>query len=57
MNAEKQLLGQGRMLAQIERSRRLPIHQSVMSLVRMVEDWCGQTGAKDDLSLLALEMA
>ena len=56
MSPEMEQLGEGRMLASIEQSRRQPLEESVRSLVRLVEDWCSRTGPKDDVSLLAVEM-
>ncbi len=56
MNARMEQLGQGRMLASIDESRRRPLEESVGSLVRTVEQWCSSAGPNDDLSLLAVEM-
>jgi len=56
MNPEMEQLGEQRMLASIDQSRSKSLEESVISLVRKVEDWCGPTGPMDDVSLLAMEI-
>ena len=57
MNLEMKQLGEGRMLEVIEKSRVQSLEESVKSLLHTVEDWCSTAGPKDDVSLLALEIA
>lgn len=57
MSPEMEQLGDTRMLESIARSRGKSLEESVASLVCDVEEWCSPTGPKDDVSLLAMEMA
>ncbi|MHB8897255.1 MAG: PP2C family protein-serine/threonine phosphatase [Thermoguttaceae bacterium] len=56
MGPERQQLGEERMLAAVEVSRWQPLQDSVASLARTVEDWCGTDGPEDDVSLLVMEI-
>ncbi len=56
MNFDMEQFGEERMLASIDGLRCETLDASVASLVRTVEDWCGDTGPKDDVSLLAVEI-
>ena len=48
--------GDDGLLAALERTRGLPIRESVDGLVGEVTRWCGAAGPRDDVSVLALEI-
>jgi sigma-B regulation protein RsbU (phosphoserine phosphatase) len=48
--------GDAGLLAALERTRGLPIGESVDGLVGEVTRWCGPAGPRDDVSVLALEI-
>ena len=57
MNGERELFGQERLVALLDECRAAPLEQSLSSVVRSVADWRCRTCLKDDISILALEMA
>ena len=44
------------MLELITTSRGTAINDSVGALLQAVQKWCGRSGPKDDVSILALEL-
>jgi phosphoserine phosphatase RsbU/P len=57
MNEGRELFGQERLLELLDQSRSMPLDSSLSSLVRGIEGWGCRTCLKDDVSLVALEMA
>lgn len=45
------------LLREAQATRSLPLDEAIASIVRSVEQWCDAGGPKDDLSLVALELA
>jgi sigma-B regulation protein RsbU (phosphoserine phosphatase) len=54
-NANRELFGKERLLAALEQGRTLSPEEGLAALWREVEQWCGGTRFKDDISLLTLE--
>ena len=48
--------GEARFLEAIEASASAPLNESLALIEKQLEDWCGEAGFKDDVSLLALEI-
>jgi len=57
MNEEGELFGKERLLSLFDQCRTAPLESSLSSAVRGVEGWGCRTCLKDDVSILALEMA
>ena len=55
-NDEGELFGEERLVRNLAEARSLPLKQSLAHLTNAIVDWCGIAGAKDDVSLVALEM-
>ena len=51
------MFGEARFLDALRRGRTLPIAECLDAVRREVEDWCGPAGPRDDISLLAVEIA
>ena len=49
--------GEARLLDALRRGRAMPLDASLDALCREVEAWCGDAGPRDDISLLAVEIA
>jgi sigma-B regulation protein RsbU (phosphoserine phosphatase) len=47
--------GEGRLLKVIEQGRDTPLPDSLVLLLKAVQDWCGSVPPGDDISLLAVE--
>jgi sigma-B regulation protein RsbU (phosphoserine phosphatase) len=56
-SAAGQLFGTRCLLDALDRGRGVPLQQSLSGLVTTVEQWCGGTPPRDDVSVLAVEMA
>lgn len=54
MSPDLEQFGDDRMNDALLKHRLLPLDASVVSLMRDVEQWCGKTGPRDDVSILAL---
>jgi sigma-B regulation protein RsbU (phosphoserine phosphatase) len=57
MNREGELFGEERLVALLDECRAAPLESSLSSMLRSVEGWRCSTCLKDDISILALEMA
>jgi sigma-B regulation protein RsbU (phosphoserine phosphatase) len=56
LNADEEQFGEQRLLESIERSNSLELAESLNALKNQLVDWCGESGLRDDVSLLALEL-
>src|SRR5262249_54042429 len=56
-NADGEHFGARRLLGVLEQTRRAPLGEALDALLRAVEGWCGDTPPRDDLSVLAVELA
>jgi sigma-B regulation protein RsbU (phosphoserine phosphatase) len=56
-NAEGEHFGIRRLLSALEQTRRVPLAESLNTLVTEVERWHGDTPRNDDISILAVERA
>jgi len=56
-NKDQERFGPHRLLDRIEQGRSAPLPDSTGSLLRAVQDWCGEAPPHDDISLLAIERA
>ncbi len=57
MNADLDEYGDDRMLQVIDAGRNRSLDDAVGSLLTSVQKWCGRSGPRDDVSILALEIA
>jgi sigma-B regulation protein RsbU (phosphoserine phosphatase) len=55
--ADGKQFGTRRLLDFLDADRGVPLRQSVSGLVTAVEQWCGATSPRDDISVLAVEIA
>lgn len=56
MDADLNEFGEERMLGEMKRHRERPLDEAVGELLKAILNWCGRTGPKDDVSILALEV-
>ncbi len=56
MDGELEQYGDDRMLELIKAGRGKPLNEAVGALLASVQKWCGRSGPKDDVSILALEI-
>jgi serine phosphatase RsbU (regulator of sigma subunit) len=56
MDGDLNEFGADRMLELLSTTRRAGIDDSVGALLQAVQKWCGRSGPKDDVSILALEI-
>ncbi len=56
MDGELNEFGNERMVELLTASRGMAINESVGALLQAVQTWCGRSGPKDDVSILAWEM-
>ena len=56
-NAQGQEFGIEGLLREVHATRALPLDRAVASVLHSVEQWCGTSGPRDDLSLVAFELA
>ena len=56
MDGELNEFGNARMVELLTASRGVAINESVGALLQAVQTWCGRSGPKDDVSILAWEM-
>jgi sigma-B regulation protein RsbU (phosphoserine phosphatase) len=54
-NAKGEPFRTARLLASLDRTRGLPLSESIGGLLRDVESWCAPTPPRDDISVLAVE--
>ncbi len=57
MNTSRQEFGSARLITALDQSRAMPIQESLSSLLRRVEEWCGAARPEDDISILGFEIA
>ncbi len=57
MNPDRKQFGNDRLIETLVDARAFPLQESVMHLVSKVERWCGKTGPKDDVTIVAMEIA
>ncbi len=57
MDAQLEQYGDERMLEVVGIGHSKPLPESVSDLLQSVQRWCGRSGPKDDVSILALEIA
>jgi sigma-B regulation protein RsbU (phosphoserine phosphatase) len=57
MDPEGQLYGTERLLHELQQTRSLPLAESLAALRKHVEAWAGSVRLRDDISVLALEIA
>ena len=57
MNAQADLFSTKRMLTIIADGKSVALDQSVSLLLESVRDWCSDTGLKDDVSIIGMEMS
>jgi len=57
MNDNGDLFGPEGFLRSLERGRTLPLSEGLMQLQVELKEWCGETGARDDVTVLAVEIA
>ncbi len=56
MGPAGELFGDARLLEAVGRGRSVPLQESVAVLVGEIERWCGAASARDDISILAVEV-
>ena len=56
MNADRAQLGVERLQKIIEENRELALQESIDRILRQVEAWSGDSAARDDISILAVEL-
>lgn len=57
MNSSDAQFGTERLLGTLDQTRELPLKESISALIRRAEEWCGAVPLKDDVSVLAVEIA
>jgi serine phosphatase RsbU (regulator of sigma subunit) len=57
MDHDLKQFGDERMIDVISAAKADPVDQGVASLFEAVEQWCVKNGPKDDVSILAMQMA
>jgi sigma-B regulation protein RsbU (phosphoserine phosphatase) len=57
MDHELSEFGDQRMIDVVSAAKPLPVDQAVASLLDAVEKWCVENGPKDDVSILAMQLA
>jgi len=56
-NSDGKQFGIERLLMAASRNRAEPLHDAIVRLRGEVEEWCGDTGVRDDVSILAVEFS
>lgn len=54
-NAQRELFGTERLVTTLDQSRSAPLEESPQRITAALQKWCGSSGFKDDISILAVE--
>ena len=56
MDPDRKQFGNQRLIETLVDTRAFPLQEGVRHLVSKVERWCGKTGPKDDVTIVAMEI-